>query len=185
MHLYSEMGWGQGTPGYTDCVCLSVHQWSGGGEGGSAVRTADSRPPASDQKVEEVLVAHRGCMSGGVCVGSAGWTVMACGGAVSGSCPFAPSPSHPLQSRASDPQHHQPPATSGAWKEGGDWRLGQGGGVGGGGGREGGREARQMLAGGAAASFSELPSACSAKAVSSGGPCAGSGLGPSDGTHQR
>ena len=164
-------------------VCSSVVWGWGGG-----LRSEDSRLQATGIRSEG------GGIFGGspglyvwrcVCVGSAGWTVMACGGAVSSSCPFDPSPSHPLQSRASDPQRHQPPATSGAWKEGGDWRLGQGGGVGGGGGREGGREARQMLAGGAAASFSELPSACSVKAVSSGGPCPGSGLGPSDGTHQR
>lgn len=51
-------------------------------------------------------MAHRVSVSGGG-GGGAGWTVMAPGGAVSSSCPFAFLLHTPLQSRASDPQRHQ------------------------------------------------------------------------------
>jgi hypothetical protein len=100
------------------------------------------------------------------------------GGSASGSSPLALSPSFPMPSLASDPQ-----ATSAAWEEEGERRLGQGGGGGEEEEKEGGSwRPRCWLS--QLAEDSVLPSACSVGAASSGGPfaspCVDQGTGPAE-----
>lgn len=172
MHLYSEMGWGRGTPGYTDCVCLFI---SGLGAGRGALQGGQGTPACQYQ-------IRRWRKLGG----SQGLYVWRWGGEVQGGwwwlgggqSPVAvplpcllhtPCKAELLTPNATSPQ---PPAEPGRREETGGWDKGWSGGRRRKGGRvswrQAGREARQMLAGGATASFSELPSACSVGAVSSG-----------------
>lgn len=114
-------------------------------------------------------MAHRGCVSGvgGVASGGRGLSPVA----VPLLC-FLPTPP---RSRASDPQSHQ-----WSWEEGGDRRLGPGGGVGEEEGREGERQAGRALQMLPRAQSSLLPAPRGLRAQ--GDPLQSPGVAPGTGT---
>lgn len=93
-------------------VCLPMHQWFG--VEGSAGRAADCRSASTEQQQESLW-----WLIGAVCLGEggagSGGGLLGGGGRVSNGSPFAPSSSHPLQSRASALHRHQ-------WSQGGGRR---------------------------------------------------------------
>lgn len=121
-------------PGRASWISLSVHLWSAGfqerGPWAGLQPGADPRP-ATPKSGKEFIGAVR---LGGWCQ----WALSA--GAIPLPCPLRT----PCQDELLTPN-----ATSGAWEEGGERRLGLGGGVGEGGGEGGGRagglEARRCL----------------------------------------